>query len=91
MIKYRMIKEEDNKQLLNLINIILLNLKNKDFFIPFEEEELLNLYDKNYVLLYGAFNEEKLIAIAGIYISGEHLEEIKDILNLKHKKVAELR
>lgn len=86
-----MIKEEDNKQLLNLINIILLNLKNKDFFIPFEEEELLNLYDKNYVLLYGAFNEEKLIAIAGIYISGEHLEEIKDILNLKHKKVAELR
>ena len=86
-----MIKKEDNEQLLNLINIVLSNLENKDFFMAFEDEEILNLYDKNYVLLYGAFNEEKLIAVGGIYISGEHLEEIKDILNLKHKRVAELR
>ena len=86
-----MLYKEDNNQLLDLINVVVSNLDNKEFFIHFENEELLSLYDKSYVLLYGAFNEEKLIAVGGIYISGEHLEKNKKILNLEHFNVAELR
>lgn len=91
MITYRRIKKEDDEQVLNLINNVLSNLENKEFFIAFNEEELGNLYNKKYVLLYGAFDEQKLVGMGAVYISGEHLEKNKDITNLRNKKVVELR
>ena len=91
MIKYRRITKKDKDKVEKLIGYVISNLENKDFFINFEKEEVLNLYNEYFVVLYGAFDCEKLVGMAGMYISGEHLEELKMISNLKEKNIVELR
>lgn len=59
---YKKIKETDKEQVLNLIQTVLDGLENKEWFIPYEQWELDNMFDdKNYAPLYGAYDGNKLV------------------------------
>lgn len=59
---YKKIEEQDRKQLLNLIDIVLGGLENQEYFIPYEQWEIDSIFDeKNYAPLYGAYDGDKLV------------------------------
>ncbi len=65
---YKEIEKKDEKQLKNLIKIVLEGLENPHFFIPYADWELEQLYDKSYAPLHGAYDGEKLVGMAQLYI-----------------------
>lgn len=59
---YKKIEKEDKEQLFKLIEIVLGNLENQEYFIPYEKWELDSMFDEeNYAPLYGAYDGEKLV------------------------------
>ena len=87
---FKEIEKKDEKQLRNLINTVLEGLENPQFFIPYAEWELENLYEKEYAPLHGAYDGEKLVGMAQLYIKADFLEEYKEVLGLEGCKVCEL-
>lgn len=87
---YKEIEKKDEKQLRDLIKIVLEGLENPQFFIPYEDWELEQLYDKSYAPLHGAYDGEKLVGMAQLYIRQDFLQEYIDILGLNGYKVCEL-
>lgn len=90
MIEYRKINLEAKESLRNLIDNVLNNLERKEFFIPFTEEEIDMMFDDNKVITYGAYDNNKLVGTAQLYLTENYVEEIKEILNLNNSSVAEL-
>ncbi len=89
MISYRQIRVEEKQQLKELINTVLENLERKEFFIPFTEEELEDMLNKNKVIIYGAYDREKLVGTAQLFFDESYTTEIKEILNINSNKIAE--
>lgn len=89
MIRYREIKVEEKQQLKELIDTVLGNLERKEFFIPFTEQDLEDMFNKNKVITYGAYDEEKLVGTAQLFFDESYTTEIKEILNLDSNKIAE--
>ncbi len=87
---FKEIEKKDEKQLLNLISTVLNNLEKEDYFIPYEKWELDSMFDKTYAPLYGAYDNEKLVAMTQLYIREDFLKEYIDILGLNGNKVCEL-
>lgn len=87
---FKEIEKKDEKQLRNLIKTVLEGLENPQFFIPYAEWELEQLYDKSYAPLHGAYDGEKLVGMAQLYIKEEFLEEYVNVLNLNGYRVCEL-
>lgn len=90
MIEYRKIEIKDKDNLKNLIDTVLDDLERKDFFIPFTDEEIDMMFDSSKVVTYGAYDNNKLVGTAQLYLSENYVEEIKEMLELKDSKVAEL-
>ena len=90
MIEYRKITIEEKKSLVNLIDKVLQNLERKEFFIPFTTEEIDMMFDDSKVIVYGAYDNNKLVGTAQLYLSENYVEEIKQILSLDSNSVAEL-
>lgn len=90
MIEYRKININEEKQLRNLIDAVLSGLERKEFFIPFTEEELKDMFDKEKVIIYGAFDGQKLVGTAQLYFDESYTKEIKEILKMNNCKMAEL-
>lgn len=89
MISYREIKIEEKQKMEELIDTVLKNLERKEFFMPFTEQELEDMFNKNKIITYGAFDKEKLIGTAQLYIDESYTTEIKEILNINSNKIAE--
>ncbi len=89
MINYREIEVEEKQQVKELINIVLNKLERKEFFMPFTEEELEDMFNKNKIITYGAYDEEKLVGMAQLYFDESYTTEIREILNMQNNKVAE--
>ena len=88
---YKKIEEKDKKQLFNLIDVVLKGLPDPAHFIPYEQWELDSMFDDvNYAPLYGAYDGEKLVGMAQLYISQEMLADFKDEFGLTNFKVCEL-
>ncbi len=88
---YKRIEEKDKEQLFNLIGTVLEGLENKEYFIPYEQWELESMFDeKNYAPLYGAYDGEKLVGMAQLYVSQEMLGEFKKEFDLENYSVCEL-
>lgn len=87
---FKEIEKKDEKQLRDLIKIVLEGLENPQFFIPYEEWELEQLYDKTYAPLHGAYDGDKLVGMAQLYIREDFLEEYINVLGLKGYRVCEL-
>ena len=90
MIEYRKITVGDKKSVINLIKEVLNNLERKEFFMPFTEEELEDICNQEKIITYGAYHDDKIVGMAQLYIDQSATSEIKELINLKSNKVAEL-
>ena len=88
MINYREIKVEEKQQVKELINIVLNKLERKEFFMPFTEE-LEDMFNKDKIITYGAYDEEKLVGMAQLYYDESYTTEIRELLNMQNNKIAE--
>lgn len=57
---FKEVDKKDEKQVMDLIKVVLNGLERKEFFIPYEEWELEEFFNKDYALLHGAYDGEKL-------------------------------
>ena len=88
---YKKIEEKDKEQLFKLIDTVLGGLPDQSYFIPYEQWELDSMFDEvNYAPLYGAYDGEKLVGIAQLYVSQNMLEDFKKEFGLTEYKVCEL-
>ena len=86
---FKKIEKNDEKQLRKLIDKVLDNLENPNFFIKFEEWELESMYDESYALLHGAYDGNKLVGMSQLYVKQDLLKEYIYILGLNDYKVCE--
>lgn len=91
-LEFKKITEKDKEQLFNLIDIVLNSLENPQYFIPYEQWELDSMFDENnYAPLYGAYDGDKLVGMAQLYVSQEMLSDFKNNFGLSQDtKIAEL-
>lgn len=89
---YKKITKKDSKQLFSLIDTVLGGLDNPEYFIPYEDWEYESMFDEeNYAPLYGAYDGDKLVGMAQLYVSQKMLADFKKDFGLSSKiKVAEL-
>lgn len=90
MIEYRKIDITEKDNLKKLIDIVLNGLERKEFFIPFTDEEIDMMFDSSIAITYGAYDNNKLVGTAQLYLNENYVNEIKEILKLKNNKIAEL-
>lgn len=79
---YKKIPAKDDSQVRNLINIVFESLEREDFLIPWTEEQMNRFFNEEYSILFGAYDNEKLIAISQIFTPKEIEEEYYDILKI---------
>lgn len=90
-LEFKKVEEKDKEQLMNLIKIVLGGLEDKSHFIPYEQWELDSMFDaENYAPLYGAYDGEKLVGMAQLYISQDMLADFKKEFGLTEYQVCEL-
>ena len=89
-IVYKKICKKDENQLRELINIVLRDIERPEFFIPFTEIEIANMFDKSKTVVYGAYDNEKLIGTAQIYLDQEYVKDMKKMLSIENVKALEL-
>ena len=88
---YKKIEKKDSEQLFELIDVVLGGLENPEYFIPYEKWELDSMYDEvNYAPLYGAYDGDKLVGMAQLYVSQDMLNDFKKEFGLEKFKVCEL-
>ena len=88
---YKKIEEKDKEQLFELIDIVLKGLENQEYFIPYEQWEFDSMFDEeNYAPLYGAYDGNKLVGMAQLYVSQEMLADFKKEFGLEEYGVCEL-
>lgn len=90
MIEFRKVDINERENLIQLINEVLDSLERKDFFMPFTAKELEDICNNDKILTFGAYDNEKIVGMAQLYIDQSYVSEIKNILNIKSDKVAEL-
>lgn len=89
-IVYKKIEKKDEKQLRELIKVVLDNLVNPDFFIPYAEWELEQIFDESYAPLHGAYDGDKLVGMAQLYVRQDFLSEYKEVLGISNYTACEL-
>lgn len=90
-LQFKKIDEKDKDQLFNLIEIVLTGLPDQSHFIPYEQWELDSMFDaENYAPLFGAYDGDKLVGMAQLYVSQDMLKDFKDEFRLSKYKVCEL-
>jgi len=88
---YKKIEEKDKEQLFHLIDTVLSNLPDQSYFIPYEQRELDSMFDEvNYAPLYWAYDGDKLVGMAQLYVSQDMLADFKKEYWLTEYKVCEL-
>ncbi|MBQ6992595.1 MAG: GNAT family N-acetyltransferase [Clostridia bacterium] len=91
MIIYKKISVDNRQELIELMENVLNKLERKEFFIPFTDDELEEIFQENKTISYGAFDNEKLIGTAQLYLEGwDCINEIKKEINLVSDKVVEI-
>lgn len=86
----RQLKKSDLSQLKQLHNEVIDALANKEFFMPFTEEEFSVLLNKNFSIFYGYFDKNKLVAISCLFLDKCEFEDIADELKLNVADVVKL-
>ena len=81
MILYRRMSLDDKEQFVNLMDNILDELDRKDFFIRPNEERIDYILDGDLGVSFGAFEDNKLIAIAYILFN-DSVDFLRDAANV---------
>ena len=90
-LEYKKIETKDKEQLFKLIDIVLGGLENQEYFIPYEKWEYDSMFDeKNYAPLYGAYDGDKLVGMAQLYVSQDMLADFKKEFGLEKYTICEL-
>jgi len=90
-LQYKKVEEKDREQLFKLIDIVLSGLENQEYFIPYEQWEFDSMFDEiNYAPLYGAYDGDKLVGMAQLYVSQDMLADFKKEFSLEEYTVCEL-
>ena len=90
MLEYKKITEEHKEQLFALIDRVLSNIPD-GHFIPYEQWELDSMFDEeNYAPLWGAFDGDKLVGMAQLYVSQDMMAGFKKDFELEDYTVCEL-
>jgi len=88
---YKKIEKKDEEQVFKLIDTVLKGLENPEYFIPYEKWEYDSMFDElNYAPLYGAYDGNKLVGMAQLYVSQEMLADFKKEFELENYNVCEL-
>lgn len=87
---FKKVPKQDELQLRNIINVVLGGLERPEFFIPYEEWEIKKMFEEDYAPLLGAYDGDKLVAMAQLYVDQDMLKEFKEVLGIADKKVCEL-
>lgn len=88
---FKKVEEKDKEQLFKLIDVVLKGLPDQAHFIPYEQWELDSMFDDvNYAPLYGAYDGERLVGMAQLYVSQDMLDDFKKEFDLTDYKVCEL-
>lgn len=91
MIEYKKVLIDDKNKVEDLVKNVIEKLENKEYFIPPFNNEFNEMFNENISIIYGAYDGEKLVAIAKLELVEKYdVFELKQILNLKNYKVAEL-
>jgi len=72
-LEFHEILRTERKQVEKLEKDIIDELQTKEFFIPLSEQDFENLFNRNYAINIGAYDNEKLIAMATLYIDQDEL------------------
>lgn len=90
MLEFKKITTEYKDQLFDLIDKVLSNIPD-GHFIPYEQWELDSMFDEiNYAPLYGAFDGDKLVGMAQLYVSQDMMAGFKKDFELEDYSVCEL-
>ncbi len=89
--EFKKVTIKDKEQVFKIVDVVLKGLENPAYFIPYEQWELDSFFDEeNYAPLYGAYDGDKLVGIAQLYVSQEMLADFKKEFELEEFKVCEL-
>ena len=72
---YKKVEISDKEQLLALIDTVIKGLERPEFFIPYSDWELDNLFDEDYAPLNGAYDGDKIVGMTQLYVQEEMLKE----------------
>ena len=90
MLEFKKITEEYKDQLFAHIDTVLSGIP-YEHFIPYEQWELDSMFDEvNYAPLYGAFDGDKLVGMAQLYVSQDMMAGFKKDFGLEGYTVCEL-
>ena len=89
MIDYRLIDVKEKLALIDLMNTVVEGLERKDFFIPFTSEEIDSMFDDKKAVVYGSYDDGKLVGTAQLYLGDEFVDEIKAAIGIENAKAAE--
>ncbi len=88
---YKPVTETDKEQVFKLIDTVLTGLESAEYFIPYEQWELDSMFDaENYAPLYGAYDGDKLVGMAQLYVSQDMLADFKKDFHLEGYTICEL-
>ncbi len=90
MIEYKKITKQEKNKLTTVIDTVYNSLERKEFLMFFSEEEIEELFDENKTMNMGAYDGEKLVGTAQLYIDESYVKEIKEAIGLQDNKVVEL-
>ena len=84
----RKLTDDDRENFMYLCDEVLKNLPRSDFFICMNEEEENRLFDDSFCIVYGIFEDEKLIAVSCLY--HHQPNDVADYLSLPCDECAEI-
>lgn len=84
------LSKDYNEQLINLINITVQNLEKPEWLIALTKEELEKIWTNPKVIIYGAVDNGKLLAISGLFFDESDYLDIMKLLNIENNKVVEI-
>lgn len=90
MFEFRRIRSDEKDDLLKLEEEVYNSLENKNFFIRFSDEVIDMMFDDEKIIAYGAYHDGQLIGTAQLFIDEIFVKDMRNELNLKDKKIADL-
>lgn len=90
MFEFRRVKLEEKQELKQLQDSIYNNLERKEFFMPYTDEVIDMMFDNNKIIAYGAYHGGKLVGTAQLYLDEMFVSEVREKLDLKDIKIADL-
>lgn len=90
-LEFKEVKEQDKSQFQYLISKVLNNLENKAFFIPYSNEECNAIVsNKDYATVFGAYHNDKLIALSMVIYDKEMMDKERIYYDLNSNNICEL-